>query len=44
MAPGEVADRFGSTFEIERIAGEAGLRGWAHGRAAYLMTRNGDAR
>jgi len=39
MAPGEVSHRFGSTFEIERVAGQDGLSGWPRGWAAYLMTR-----
>jgi SAM-dependent methyltransferase len=44
MAPGEVAQRFGGTFEIERLAGETGLRGWPRGWAAYLMTARYDPR
>ncbi|ASN51224.1 bifunctional 2-polyprenyl-6-hydroxyphenol methylase/3-demethylubiquinol 3-O-methyltransferase UbiG [Sinomonas sp. R1AF57] len=39
LRPGEVEDRFGRDFSIERIAGESGLKGWPHGWAAYLMTR-----
>lgn len=39
LAPGEVAARFGGRFEIDRVAGERGLRGWPRGWAAYLMMR-----
>ncbi len=39
LEPGEAERRFGEYFEIERIAGEAKLRGWPRGFAAYLMTR-----
>lgn len=39
LRPGEVEERFGRDFSIERIAGESGLKGWPRGWAAYLMTR-----
>ncbi len=39
LEPGEAELRFGKFFQIERIAGEAGLTGWPRGFAAYLMTR-----
>lgn len=39
LDPGEAENRFGEYFQIERIAGEAKLRGWPRGFAAYLMTR-----
>ena len=38
---GEVAQRFGPYFEIEKIAGEIDFSRWPPGYAAYLMTRNG---
>ena len=41
LQPGEVEQRFGGHFEIERIAGETDLSGWMRGFAVYLMTRNG---
>lgn len=40
---GEVVQRFGPYFEIERIAGEIDFSRWPSGYAAYLMTRNGAA-
>jgi cyclopropane fatty-acyl-phospholipid synthase-like methyltransferase len=42
MAPGEVAARFGTAFDVERIAGSARER-WRliPGTAAYLMARKG---
>jgi SAM-dependent methyltransferase len=42
MAPGEVEARFGSMFDIERVAGATGLRGWPSGWAAYLMRRRAE--
>ena len=41
LEPGEVEQRFGEYFEIERIGGEADLPGWMRGFAVYLMTRDG---
>lgn len=38
LLPGEVERRFGAQFEIDRLAGASGLKGWPHGWAAYLMT------
>ena len=39
LEPGEAERRFGTHFEIERIAGETRPSGWPPGYAAYLMTR-----
>jgi SAM-dependent methyltransferase len=39
LEPGEVERRFGSDFEIERIGGAGGLRGWPRGYGVYLMRR-----
>ncbi len=39
--PGEIEHRFGSYFEIERIAGKVDYSKWPPGYAAYLMTRKG---
>jgi hypothetical protein len=41
IAPGEVEQRFGHTFAIQRIAGTGPPRPWRliPGFAAYLMTR-----
>ena len=41
MAPGEVAERFGGAFVLERIAGTARPEWWRFlpGTAAYLMVR-----
>ncbi len=39
--PGEIEQRFGSYFEIERIAGELDYSKWPPGYGAYLMTRKG---
>jgi hypothetical protein len=39
LRPGEAWHRFGQTFEVERVAGEADLPSWPRGWAAYLMTR-----
>ncbi len=36
---GEIAKRFGTYFEIEKIAGEVNWSAWPPGYAAYLMTR-----
>jgi hypothetical protein len=46
MAPGEVEQRFGSTFAIERIAGTSDLRmrRLIPGTAVYLMTRRDQVR
>jgi SAM-dependent methyltransferase len=43
IAPGEVEQRFGTTFDIEQIAGSQTLhmRRLIPGSAAYLMTRRG---
>lgn len=38
--PGEIEQRFGGHFEIEKIAGEADYSKWPSGYAVYLMTRN----
>jgi SAM-dependent methyltransferase len=40
--PGEVEERFGRYFEIERIAGKLDYAKWPPGYAAYLMTRKGE--
>ena len=40
---GEIEQRFGSYFEIEKIAGELDWSKFPPGYAAYLMTRKGDA-
>lgn len=37
--PGEIEQRFGPYFEIERIAGKMDYSKWPPGYAAYLMTR-----
>jgi SAM-dependent methyltransferase len=42
FAAGEIEQRFGSYFEIERIAGELDWSRFPPGYAAYLMTRKGD--
>lgn len=39
LEPGEVGRRFGLDFEIERIGGAGGLRGWPRGYGVYLMHR-----
>jgi cyclopropane fatty-acyl-phospholipid synthase-like methyltransferase len=39
LEPGEADRRFSEYFKIERIAGEARLRGWPRGFAVYLMMR-----
>jgi SAM-dependent methyltransferase len=44
LKPGEVHRWFGPYFEIERYAGESGLKTWPRGWAAYLMTRRADGR
>ncbi|MBW8011129.1 MAG: class I SAM-dependent methyltransferase [Chloroflexi bacterium] len=41
---GEIEERFGEYFEIERIAGEIDFSKWPPGFAAYLMTRKGEIR
>jgi len=38
LRPGEVEGWFGSTCDIERIAGESDLPKWPRGWAAYLLT------
>ena len=43
FTPGEIEERFGKTFEIERIAGKVDYSKWPPGYAAYLMTRNREA-
>ncbi len=40
--PGEIVERFGKYFEIERIAGKVDYSKWPPGYAAYLMTRKED--
>ena len=37
--PGEIDQRFGRYFDIEKIAGEVNWSSWPPGYAAYLMTR-----
>lgn len=39
--PGEIEQRFGPYFEIEKIAGKIDYSKWPPGYAAYLMTRKG---
>jgi cyclopropane fatty-acyl-phospholipid synthase-like methyltransferase len=39
---GEIEERFGEYFEIERIAGNIDYSKWPPGYAAYLMTRKGE--
>ena len=39
LAPGEVTERFGGSFNIERVGGQQHLTGWPRGWNAYLMTR-----
>ncbi len=39
LRPGEAERRFGTSFAIERFAGEQRSAGWPRGYAAYLMTR-----
>ncbi|HEX6682984.1 MAG TPA: class I SAM-dependent methyltransferase, partial [Candidatus Limnocylindrales bacterium] len=39
LRPGEIGRAFGAAFDIERVAGESGLKSWPRGWAAYLMTR-----
>lgn len=39
---GEIQERFGRHFEIERIAGQLDYSKWPPGYAAYLMTRKGE--
>lgn len=41
--PGEIEQRFGQYFEIERIAGKIDYSKWPPGYAVYLMTRKGEA-
>jgi SAM-dependent methyltransferase len=38
LRPGEVEQRFASTCDITRIAGESDLKKWPRGWAAYLLT------
>lgn len=42
LAPGEVDRRFGSWFDVERVAGANDPRSWPRGWAAYLMHRRLD--
>jgi SAM-dependent methyltransferase len=44
LVPGEVQDRFGGAFDVERVAASERLRMWRiiPGFAAYLMTRRRD--
>lgn len=39
---GEIEERFGPYFEIEKIAGKIDYSKWPPGYAAYLMTRKGE--
>ncbi len=41
FSPSEIKQRFGSYFEIEKIAGKEDWSKWPPGYAAYLMTRKG---
>jgi hypothetical protein len=41
---GEIEDRFGKYFEIERIAEKVDHSKWPPGYAAYLMIRKGETR
>ncbi len=41
---GEIEQRFGPYFEIERVAGKLDYAKWPPGYAAYLMTRKGEAK
>lgn len=41
FAPGEIDQRFGRYFDIEKIASELSWSSWPPGYAAYLMVRNG---
>jgi len=40
--PGEIEQRFGPDFKIERIAGKIDYSKWPPGYAVYLMTRKGE--
>jgi len=40
--PGEIEERFGPYFEIEKIASKLDYSKWPPGYAAYLMTRKGE--
>jgi len=42
LEPGEVEQRFGPTFEIERVAETRNERGWPRATATYLMTRTAE--
>lgn len=42
LAPGEVDRRFGSWFDVERVAGANDPRSWPRGWAAYLTHRRLD--
>ncbi|MAG36920.1 MAG: hypothetical protein CL878_11855 [Dehalococcoidia bacterium] len=44
FTPGEVEQRFGPHFQIERIASESREKGWMLGYAAYLMTAREEVR
>lgn len=39
LRPGYIQATFSGEFDVQKIAGEAGLPGWPRGWAAYLMTR-----
>jgi cyclopropane fatty-acyl-phospholipid synthase-like methyltransferase len=39
LRPGYIEETFAPMFDVEKIAGESGLKGWPRGWAAYLMTR-----
>ncbi len=41
---GEIEQRFGRYFEIERVAGKVDYARWPPGYAAYLMMRKGEAK
>jgi hypothetical protein len=44
MEPGEVEERFGGHFEIERIAGEVDYDNWPPGYGVYLMRRTSNGK
>jgi len=43
LEPGEVENRFGEHFEIERIAGKIDYSSWPPGYGVYLMTRKAES-
>lgn len=40
LPPGYIEESFSDQLEVEKIAGQSGLKGWPRGWAAYLMTRH----